>query len=140
MTTSPAPARPAGVTLVVFLAYLSGILDVVSGLLLLLARNDAAAQRDSGLDGGTLMLVGIVTILIGVFVILLAGALGRGSSGARLIVTAVMVARLGIGIWGVIAIHSVTRWSSLLSAVIAAVVLLLLWSSSASEWFASKKY
>ena len=112
----------------------------IAGVYLLVARGSADVENETGFDAGTLLTVAIVVILIAVFVILLAGALGRGSGGARLIVAFVMVARLLIGVWGVIAISSTTRWSSLLSAVVALVVLLLLFSSSANAWFASKKY
>ena len=137
---SPAPTRPGGVTLVVVLTYLSGILGLLEGLWLLVARGSADVERETGFDSGTLLTLGIVVILIAVFVILLAGALGRGSGGARLIVGFVMVARLLVGIWGVVAIHSATRWSSLLNALLALAVLLLLYSASANAWFASKKY
>ena len=140
MSTSAPIRRPAGVTVIMVLTYLVGILDLVTGLVLLFGRDDATLQRDSGLSGGTLLTVAIVMILLAVFVILLAGALGRGSGGARMIIAFLMVLRLLLGIWGTIAIHSTTRWSSLVSALVALVVLLLLFSASANAWFASKKY
>ena len=125
--------RPGGVTLVVGLVYLSALLDIVAGVWIILMRDDLA--RQAATTTGGLVVVGGIEILVGIFIGLLAAALGRGSRGARMIVTFVMVLRLGLGLFAVFGLTDFSRWVGVAQALVAVLVLFLLWNRRASEFF-----
>jgi hypothetical protein len=129
-----------GVTVVMLLTFLVGIFDLFTAVLLLVRRDDAATQASTGLSGSAILTLAIVQILIAIFIILLASAIGRGNSGARMILSFVLVARLLLGLWGTVAIHGNQRWSSLTQAIVSAVLLLLLFTADANTFFRAKKF
>lgn len=126
--------RPAGVSLVVWLTYLSAFLDIVAGVWVILTRETLAAEAAT--TTGSLLVVGSAQILVGIFVGLLAAALGRGSRGSRMIVTFLMILRLGLGLFALVGLSNVNRWLGLAQAALAVLVLWLLWNRRASEFFA----
>ncbi|MDR6612637.1 hypothetical protein [Leifsonia sp. 1010] len=81
-------ARPGSVTFVAVLTYIIGILNVIGGVILLIARDQVAGQN--GAIGG-ITAAAIISILLGVIVIIVARGLLRGSPGARVVVTVVMI-------------------------------------------------
>ncbi len=138
--TGAAPARrPMGVSVVMLLTYLVGIFDLFSAVLLLTRRNDATTQESTGLTAQAMLTLAIAQIIIAAFVILLASAIGRGNSGARMILSFVLIARLLLGLWGTVAIHGNQRWSSLTQAIVSAVLLFLLFTADANTFFQSRK-
>ena len=78
--------RPGGVTLVAVLAWISGLLDIFGGTLLLFQTSVASTVEQFG-GASALIASAIVSILIGAIVIIVATMLLRGSSIARMIVT-----------------------------------------------------
>ncbi|QEO15024.1 hypothetical protein FLP10_11810 [Agromyces intestinalis] len=130
--------RPTGVTVVAVLAWISGALDLISGILLLfLLPVQAVVDQFQGTGG--LLTAAIASIIVGLIVVLVAGGLLNGNSAARLIVTVVEVLSIIGGLFLVFAYYGnrpevIWEWLGIFFSLI---VLLLLWSRKASEFFRS---
>ena len=127
--------RPGGVTFVAVLTGISGVLDVIGGTILLFQTSVAATVEQFG-GASQLIASAIISILIGVIVIAVAGGLLRGSGGARLIVTLLQVLSIASSIFLAIAYPAgaIGEYFSILFSVI---VLAFLWSPRANEFFRS---
>ena len=127
--------RPGGVTFVAVLTWISGLLDVIGGTILLFQTSVAATVEQFG-GASQLIASAIISILIGVIVIAVAGGLLRGSGGARLIVTILQVLSIASSIFLAIAYPAgaIGEYFSILFSVI---VLAFLWSPRANEFFRS---
>ena len=82
MTRADNLERPRAVTVVVVLTYLSGILSVLGGLLLVLVSRNSASQAQLEAGSGVLLTAGIVSIIIGIVTILVARGLRHGRRAA----------------------------------------------------------
>jgi hypothetical protein len=127
--------RPGGITLIVVLAVISGILNILSGIFVIIDRHDHRLISESGATADELIWAGIFTIIIGVIVILIAGALGRGSRGARLVFGIFAVLNLAGGIVAEFSYVGEQRTTGIISAVIWAFVLYLLYGSERDREF-----
>ena len=78
--------RPGGVTLVAVIAWINGVLGVITGILLLTGGSAAEAPAVTTAAWVTIV-IGIITILVGV-------GLLRGSNLARIVATVVFVLNL----------------------------------------------
>jgi hypothetical protein len=116
--------RPGGVTVVSILAWISGVLQVIGGVLILIAGAELAA----------LALVAWVTIILGLITIFVGIGLWRGNSVARIIATVVFVLNL---VNAVVAIFSNpdSVWQPIVSGLLALIGLILLWTKAASDFF-----
>lgn len=116
--------RPGGVTVVSILAWISGLLQVIGGVLVLIAGAQLAA----------LAVVAWITIALGIITILVGIGLWRGNSLARIIATVVFVLNL---INAVVAIFSNPEgaWQPLVSGLFALIGIILLWTKAASDFF-----
>jgi hypothetical protein len=116
--------RPGGVTVVSILAWISGVLQVIGGVLVLIAGAEIAA----------LAVVAWITILLGLVTIFVGVGLWRGNSLARIIATVVFVLNL---ISAIVAIFSNPEgaWQPLISGLLAVIGIILLWTKAASEFF-----
>jgi hypothetical protein len=129
MTAPKQHARPGTVTLVVVLAYIAGILNVAAGIFVII---------DSGHTPDELLWAGIFAILFGAIYIMIAGALGRGSRGARLVFGIVAVLNLAAGIYAAISYSGEQRSSGIVSAIFSIIVLWLLYGTEKDrEFFAN---
>jgi hypothetical protein len=79
--------RPGSVTFVAVLTYINGILDVIGGVALLVARDQVAGGGNSA----AITTSAIVSILLGVVTVVVARGLLSGSSVSRALVAIVMV-------------------------------------------------
>lgn len=131
--------RPGSVTAVVFLTWLAAILDLFAGILLVLFAGNEDVQAATDASSSTMTTIGWTTLIIGVLVALVAIRLGDGSSGARTLVTILMLFRVGAAVWAIIAVgtHGITE--ALFTLVLSGAVLYLLWSGPANDWFASSR-
>ena len=119
-----AGARPGGVTLVAVLAWISGAVNIIAGILLLIA---AIMAPDA-------LWFGIVQLALGIITIIVSIGLLRGSNGARLVVTVVFVLDL-ISALFVIFFQQAQIWSGIVSGVVVVIGLVLLWTRRANEFF-----
>jgi hypothetical protein len=114
--------RPGGVTLVAVLAWISGALQILTGVLILLG----------GEGGGTT--VAWVAIIIGALTIIVSLGLFRGNNAARIIVAIIFALNL---ITAIVTMFTVPAqlWSALIGGALALIGLLLLFSQRANEFF-----
>lgn len=128
-----AAGRPGGVTFVAVLVWIVGALDILAGVLLLFQTNDPTIGEAFGGSAG-LVTSAILSILIGLVSIIVAGGLLRGNSAARAIVTVVQVLSIAGSVWLAIAVPA-NAVSEVLGIVISVIVLIFLWSRRANEFF-----
>ena len=111
--------RPFGVTLVAIIAWLTGALQIIAGVLLLI--------------GGEITF-GIVAMLIGFVTILVSLGLFGGSNGARILPAVVFVLNIAGSVYLMIT-GPAQLWSAVGSAVLPLIGLLLLFTSRANSFF-----
>ncbi|MFD4422860.1 hypothetical protein ACFWN7_15345 [Agromyces sp. NPDC058484] len=128
-----AGVRPGGVMLVAVLTWISGALDILGGTILLFQTSIASTVEAFG-GASQLIASAIVTILIGVVVVAVAGGLLRGSPGARLVVTIFQVLSIVSSVFLAIA-HPATAIGEYVSMALSLIVLLILWSRRSNEFF-----
>lgn len=131
--------RPGSVTAVVFLTWLAAILDLFAGVLLVLFAGNEDVQAATDASSSTMTTIGWTTLIIGVLVALVAIRLGDGGSGARMLVTILMLIRVGAAVWAIIAVGTHGATEALFTLVLSGAVLYLLWSGPSSDWFASAR-
>lgn len=134
--SATAPARPGSVTTVVVLTWIVAILTIIGGVALLLLSDDTLSQ--AGIAKGTATTFGWVEIVLGVVVALVAMGLARGSNGARMLVTILMIVRIVAAVWIAVAVGSSAVWSAVATGILALIILGLLWNAKASAYFASR--
>jgi len=123
---------PKRVIVVVVLAYISGILDIIAGVLLILLRYDDEVERAG--EAYAITLVGAAMILIGLLTIAMASGLTRGRNSARIYVTALVSLSTLVSIIDVVRDPS-TVWSLVIGGVIAVLIILALWAGRSAEFF-----
>lgn len=127
------PKRPLGVTIVAALAIISGVMDVIGGIVLLVMQSDPAVVDRFG-GAGLLVTLAIASILFGVIMLIIAFGLLRGNATARIAATVVeifsLASSISIGI-----MQPSTLPTEILSALLALAILLLLWSGEATRYF-----
>lgn len=128
--------RPASVTLVMILTWIVAIFTVIGGLLFLLA--DAATLLDAGLSKGEANTYGVVEIVLGIVIALVAIGLGNGNNFSRFLVSLLMVLRIGLSVWVAVALWGYAGfWAVVAAGVISLLVLVMLWNAKASAFFAA---
>lgn len=132
MSASTPVPRPASVTIVVVLTWLSAIGSIVSGVLALLLSDSVLAEAE--VEKSTATAYGWIGIVLGVVIALVAIGLGRGNTLSRVLVSGLMVLRIVIGIWAMFVLPD-SIVSGAVVAGIALIVLILLWNQKANEFF-----
>jgi hypothetical protein len=127
--------RPAGITLLMVLGVIQGLLGILGGLLLFIARTDQQVIADSGGSKSTVTAVAVTTMIIGAVVLLIALALGGGSRGARLVMGIVVILDLIGDVYVIVKYSGSQRTGAIVAAAVALVVLYLLYGSRASKEF-----
>ncbi|MGR2752895.1 DUF7144 family membrane protein [Agromyces arachidis] len=127
--------RPVTVTIIGVLAYIAGMIDLVSGviLLFLLPVQDVV---DSFGGTGPLVAAAIGSIVVGLVTVVVAGGLLRGSQVARMIVTVLQVLSIIGSLFLAVAYLGIPvgEWIGL---AVSALVVILLWTPKASAFFRS---
>ncbi|MBN9190186.1 hypothetical protein [Microbacterium sp.] len=111
--------RPRGVTAVSVISAVVGALQILTGALLLFGG--------AALAGSLILLVGVLTWIVTV-------GLFRGSNGARLFVTIVLLLNVGSAIYILLA-HPAQLWSAVLGVLFAVIGIALLFSTKANAYF-----
>ena len=127
--------RPGGVTLVAVLTWISGVLDIIGGSLLLFQTSvDATVEQFGG--ASQLIASALLTILIGVVVIVVAIGLLRGNNASRVVITIFQIISIIGSVFLAIA-YPAGAIGEYFSIALAAIVLILLWTGRASSFFRS---
>ncbi len=125
--------RPGGVTLVAVLAWISGVLDIIGGSLLLFQTSvDATVERFGG--ASQLIASALFTILVGVVIIVVAVGLLRGNNASRVVITVFQMLSIIGSVFLAIA-YPAGAIAEYFSIAVAVIVLLLLWTRRASAFF-----
>jgi hypothetical protein len=128
-------ARPGGVTLVAVLTWISGLLDIIGGSLLLFQTSVQATVDQFG-GPSQLIASALLTILIGVVVIVVAIGLLRGNNASRVVITIFQILSIVGSVFLAIA-YPAGAIGEYFSIAVAAIVLILLWTGRASSFFRS---
>ncbi len=136
MSAETEARRPLAVTLVVALTAVVAVLDLVVGVLLLTGVDSIGSVEGMTSDETTLsaQVVAGAFLLFGVIQAIVAYQLAKGSNGARLVVTVILIAQqlhsLYLG-----AQLDIQRVPGFAGLAIAVVILLLVWNPVSSRWF-----
>lgn len=125
--------RPGGVTLVAVLTWISGLLDIVSGSLLLFQTSVSATVEQFG-GASQLIASALLTILIGVVIIVVAVGLLRGNNASRVVITVFQMLSIIGSVFLAIA-YPAGAIGEYFSIAVAAIVLILLWTGRANAYF-----
>jgi hypothetical protein len=129
--------RPTSVTVAVAIGWISVIIDLVAGVaLLVLAGNDDVTSA-LGTDAATARTIGIVTLVMAAILALVVYLLGQGSNIARMLVTIVMLVRIGVSIWALVAFGTHQLAEAIIAIAIAVTAIALLWNDKANTFFAT---
>jgi len=116
--------------------WIVAILTVLGGVLFLVMGD--AALAEAGISDSTATTYGIVELVLGAVIALVAIGLGNGNNFSRILVSILMVVRLGVAIWaGVVLWGSGGFWSVVIAGLMALLVLALLWNDRANAFFAT---
>ena len=133
MSDQLGPKRPLGVTIVAALAVVSGVFDLIGGIVLLSMQSDpTTADAFGGASVATSLAV--MEIAFGIVMILIAVGLLRGNTVSRIAATIVQAFSLAGSIWIGIA-QPATLSTEIVSALVALAILMLLWSADATRYF-----
>jgi hypothetical protein len=125
--------RPGGVTLVAVLTWISGLLDIISGSLLLFQTSVSATVEQFGGES-QLIASALLRILIGVVIIVVAIGLLRGNNASRVVITVFQMLSIIGSVFLAIA-YPAGAIGEYFSIAVAAIVLILLWTGRASAYF-----
>lgn len=133
--SSTQASRPVTITLIGAFAFIAGLIDLISGVLLFfLLPNDEVVANFGG--SGGLIVAAVGSIVVGLVTAVLAGGLLRGSIPARLIVTVLQVLSIiGSLFLAVAYIGDPSVVGEWLGLAVSAVLLILLWTPKASRFF-----
>jgi hypothetical protein len=120
MANNQGAQRPFGVTVIMLLIILQGIFGLVIGII------GAFNWTDD-----TPLPVSLITIIIALIYLGVAGALGRGNRGARMLIAIITFLVL---INGVVWLFS-NAWAGIVQIVISIIILLVLFSRKATTFF-----
>jgi hypothetical protein len=125
--------RPVGITIVSIVAFISGVIDIISGILLIFEANNPDVNAALGGSSGAFA-AAIGSIVLGAIVVALAYGLWLGRWVARMIVTVLQVLSLIQSLFLAVAYigNPVGEWASVF---VSAIVLILLWTRPASAYF-----
>jgi hypothetical protein len=125
--------RPGGVALVAVLTWISGLLDIISGSLLLFQTSVSATVEQFGGES-QLIASALLRILIGVVIIVVAIGLLRGNNASRVVITVFQMLSITGSVFLAIA-YPAGAIGEYFSIAVAAIVLILLWTGRASAYF-----
>jgi len=117
--------RPVGVTLVAIIAWLSGLLQIIGSIIVIIA---GVFVTWPAILGWISLVIGAVTLAVGV-------GLWRGNPTARTIATIVFIINIVFEILGMF--NGESLWSAIAGSALSIIGLILLYTRSAREYFGS---
>lgn len=127
--------RPVGVVILMVILWIQAVIQMIGGIVLILARNDADVLAQTDLSSGGMLAAGVVAILIGAITAIIANAIGRGSNFARWIVAIIATINLVSGIVLVFSITGHVISTGLAEVVLALITLYILFGERGSKEF-----
>lgn len=127
--------RPGIITFLGVLGYISGIMKLLLGLVIVLDKERVEAFSTEGLSDGVLLSAGVGMMLIGAVTIFIANSLLSGQKWSQVWYGVIFAINLVVGIVTTFTHTGDARWSALGSAIIAFIALQLLFSERAQQYF-----
>jgi hypothetical protein len=127
--------RPFGVTLLVVLIVINGLIALVGGLALAFQHDERDVIRQTSMSSHGLLVYGIALVVIGAIYLLIARGLAAGGGISRFLVGAFSLLNLIGGIYVAIEKDGRLQSQAIVSAIISGVVLILLYSPRANAFF-----
>lgn len=128
--------RPGSVTVVVVLVWISAILEIIGGVLLLVLT---PALRNQGNATWLVFALGILVLLIGLITAAVASRLSKGGNGARIVVTVLTVLQIIGALTTLFTVSGSTAVSqAVFTLVVDLMILALLWNNRANEFFGTR--
>ncbi|MET0736367.1 MAG: hypothetical protein ABWY55_12100 [Microbacterium sp.] len=124
-----APQRPVVITIAVVLVYISALINVLLGVLVLLSRYRVEASQVL-----TVSLLGAAIILFGLLLIAVASGLARGSGFSRILVTVYLGILIALDVVTMLTTQG-WAWGAIVQAVLAVFVLIVLWAPPGARHF-----
>ena len=134
MTASPARDRPTSVTVMAVLTGLLGVWDFVIAGLLLIARDDPGSSAFST-EPAAYEVAAVVAALLGIAALALSVALWRGINAARLLVTLLLLFRLGYSLYLLSQLGDERIGQAVLSVGTTVAGVFLVWNRKAAAFF-----
>lgn len=131
--------RPPSVTAALVLAAVAGTLNVVVGGTLLVLLRTGRLAGSSALLPSTLRAVAWTYAILGTVTVLAAAALWLRRPGSRMLLTVVMILRIGTASISVGLVGTLYSVGSVTGIVVSVLVVALLWDSRANGWFPSAR-
>jgi len=119
-----AGTRPGGVTVVAVIAWITGAINIIAGILLMFAAIMAPEA----------LWFGLIQLALGIITIVVSLGLFRGRNVARVVVTIVFVLNLISAVFVIFA-QQAQIWSGIASGVLALIGIILLYTARANEFF-----
>lgn len=101
---------PGGITLLVVLGWIQGLLALGAGLFLILDKNSEELQDKAEMSADQLVSTGVGLLVAGSAILILTSMLGRGNSVVRWLFGLLILLNVGIGIWGLFGPEQTGRW------------------------------
>jgi multisubunit Na+/H+ antiporter MnhB subunit len=127
--------RPFGVTVLVVLIVLNGLIAVVGGLYLAIQHDDRDLVRETGVSSENLLAYGVALAVVGGIYLVIARGLATGGGFSRFLVGAFSLLNLIAGIWVAVEKDGQLETQGIVNAVVSGIVLLLLYSPRANDFF-----
>jgi hypothetical protein len=128
--------RPGSVTVVVVLVWISAILEIIGGVLLLVLT---PTVRNQGNATWLVFALGILVLLIGLITAAVASRLSKGGNGARILVAVLTVLQIIGALTTLFTVSGSTAVSqAVFTLVLDLVILALLWNNRANRFFGTR--
>ncbi len=127
--------RPFLVTVLSVAAVGNGILLAVSGVLLMILRNDESFLSDKELTTANVTSMAIAGFVVAILMVVFAVRLLKGSNISRMIVGVLQVASIGFSVYALVNLDSSQRASAISSIVGSLVVLYFLFGTEKAKQF-----
>jgi hypothetical protein len=129
-------SRPGGITLLVVLGWIQGLLALGAGLFLILDKNSEELQDKAEMSADQLVSTGVGLLVVGGAILILTSMLGRGNSLVRWLFGLLILLNVGIGVWGLFGLHGEQQLTAALTVVFGLAILWILFGpEQTGRWF-----
>lgn len=127
--------RPAIVSVLGILGIISGAMSVLGGMFIAFDGDRVNDFSQIGLNDTGLIWYGVITSLLGLFVLFLASSILSGQRWARVWYAVMGSLNIVGGVWLVITHSGEARWTGLISAILWVIILQLLFNEKSNKYF-----
>lgn len=132
---APTTRRPVGITVLVVLGVVQGLLIVATGVFVISVSDNRDLARDSGVSADGILAVGIGLVAMGLLAIALAIGLARGSNLVRALFATVATVQVAVTTFGLLTVRDLRAGSVVALALAALMIWLLFGAPHTTEFF-----